>query len=135
MAKSKLLTLQKSYQKRIDSLVSNHQNFANLVDLLQHSDDNYVSQKRREENKIYDEQWILSLERGFEAIDEIVKNPRTFIREDAQVVLAALAKKITSQSVQDLAMHSEYVRDIDSQGNVTPDKILSISTEEDFHIY
>ena len=94
-----------------------------------------MAQKRREENKIYDEQWILTLERGFEAIDTIVKNPRTFIKEDANVVLAALAKKITSQSVRDLAMHSEYVRNIDDQGNVTPDKILSISTEEDFHIY
>jgi hypothetical protein len=29
------------------------------------------------------------LEPGFEAIDMIVKNPRTFIKEDAQVVLAA----------------------------------------------
>jgi hypothetical protein len=135
MAKSKLLTLQKTYKKRIDSLISSHQNFGNLVSLLQHSDDNYVAQKRREENKIYDEQWILSLERGFEAIDTIVKNPRTFIKEDAQVVLAGLAKKITSQSVRNLAMHSEYVRDIDKDGMVTPDKILSISTEEDFQIY
>jgi hypothetical protein len=135
MAKSKLLTLQKTYQNRIDSLVLKHENFGNLVSLLQHSDDNYVAQKRREENKIYDEQWILTLERGFEAIDTIVKNPRSFIKEDANVVLAALAKKITSRSVQDLAMHSEYVRNIDAQGNVTPDKILSISTEEDFQIY
>jgi DNA repair protein SbcC/Rad50 len=135
MAKSKLITLQKTYQKRIDSLISNHENFGNLVSLLQHSDDNYVAQKRREENKIYDEQWINSLETGFEALDMIVKNPRTFIKEDAQVVLAALAKKITAQSVQDLAMHSEYVHNIDSEGNVTPDKILSISTEEDYQIY
>src|SRR5574344_1596260 len=135
MAKSKLLTLQKTYQKRIDSLLLGHENFQNLLSVLQHSDDNYVAQKRREENKIYDEQWILTLERDFEAIDTIVKNPRTFIKEDANVVLAALAKKITSQSVRDLAMHSEYVRNIDDQGNVTPDKILSISTEEDFHIY
>jgi predicted component of viral defense system (DUF524 family) len=135
MAKTKLLTLQKTYQKRIDSLISGHKNFGNLVDLLQHSDDNYVAQKSREENKIFDEQWIDGLEAGFEAIDMIVKNPRTFIKEDAQVVLAALAKKITAQSVQDLAMHSEYVREIDSKGNVTPDKILSISTEEDYQIY
>ena len=135
MAKSKLLTLQKTYQKRIDSLLLGHENFQNLLSVLQYSDDNFVAQKRREENKIYDEQWILTLERGFEAIDTIVKNPRTFIKEDANVVLAALAKKITSQSVRDLAMHSEYVRNIDDQGNVTPDKILSISTEEDFHIY
>jgi len=135
MAKSKLLTLQKTYQKRIDSLLFRKDNFQELLALLQHGDDNYVVQKRREENKVYDEQWILQLEKGFEAIDMIVKNPRSFIKEDAQVVLAALAKKITSRSVQDLAMHSEYVRDIDDKGNVTPDKILSISSEEDFQIY
>jgi hypothetical protein len=64
MAKSKLITLQKTYQKRIDSLISSHENFGNLVSLLQHSDDNYVAQKRREENKIYDEQWIKSSNRA-----------------------------------------------------------------------
>jgi len=135
MAKSKLITIQKSYQKRIDSLVLKHANFKDLASLLRHSGDNYVAQKSRLENKVYDEQWINNLDAGFEAIDSIIKNPRTFIKEDPQVVLAALAKKITAQSVQDLAMHSEYVRDIDDKGNVTPEKILSISTEEDYQIY
>jgi len=135
MAKTKLVTLQKTYRKKIDTMVSNHKGFSNLVDLLRHSDDSFIVQKSREENKIYDERWIANLENGFEAIDMIIKNPRTFIKEDAQVVLAALAKRITSESVQNLAMHSEYIRDIDDKGNVTPDKILSISTEEDFQIY
>jgi len=135
MAKTKLTSLQKTYQKRIDSLVSSRQGFSDLADVLRHSDDCFIVQRSREENKIYDEKWVANLETGFEAVDMIIKNPRTFIKEDAQVVLAALAKRITSESVQNLAMHSEYVREIDDKGNVTPDKILSISTEEDFQIY
>jgi hypothetical protein len=135
MAKSKLLTLQKTYHKRMDSLLNSNESFRNFADILKHSDENTVFQNRREESKIYDEKWIDNLDAGFEAIDMIIKNPRTFIKEDAQVVLAALAKRITSESVRNLAMHSEYVRDIDDQGNVTPDKILSISTEEDYQIY
>jgi hypothetical protein len=119
----------------MDSLLKSNESFRNFADILKHSDDNTVFQHRREESKIYDEKWIDNLDAGFEAIDMIIKNPRTFIKEDAQVVLAALAKRITSESVRNLAMHSEYVRDIDDQGNVTPDKILSISTEEDFQIY
>jgi hypothetical protein len=134
-SKSKLLTLQKTYHKRMDSLLNSNESFRNFTDLLKRSDDNTVFQHRREENKIYDEKWIDNLDQGFEAIDMIIKAPRSFIKEDAQVVLAALAKRITSESVQNLAMHSEYVREIDDKGNVVPDKILSISTEEDFQIY
>lgn len=135
MAKTKLISLQKTYQKKIDKLVADRKGFSDLVDVLRRSDDSFVIQKSREENKIYDEKWIANLENGFEAIDMIIKNPRTFIKEDAQVVLAALAKRITSESVQNLAMHSEYVREVKEDGTVTPDKILSISTEEDFQIY
>src|SRR5574344_723643 len=135
MAKTKLISLQKTYQKKIDKLVADRKGFSDLVDVLRRSDDSFVIQKSREENKIYDEKWIANLETGFEAIDMIIKNPRTFIKEDAQVVLAALAKRITSESVQNLAMHSEYVREVKEDGTVTPDKILSISTEEDFQIY
>src|SRR5574344_67141 len=135
MAKTKLISLQKTYQKKIDKLVADRKGFSDLVDVLRRSDDSFVIQKSREENKIYDEKWIANLENGFEAIDMIIKNPRTFIKEDDQVVLAALAKRITSESVQNLAMHSEYVREVKKDGMVTPDKILSISTEEDFQIY
>ena len=135
MAKTKLSTLQKTYLKRMDSLLLKQASFGDFLSLLQRSNDNYVAQKSREENKLYDEKWIANLEEGFAAIDAIVQNPRTFIREDAQVVLAALAKKINARSVQNLAMHSEYVRNVDKEGNVTPDKILSISAEEDYQIY
>jgi predicted component of viral defense system (DUF524 family) len=34
-----------------------------------------------------------------------------------------------------LAEHTEFVRSVDAKGNVTPERILSISTEEDVQIY
>jgi len=136
MAQKKSLTsLQKTYLRKIDSLTKKNPHFRDLLTVVKASDDASVSQKSRVENKVYDESWINELESGFNAIDMIIVNPRTFIKEDAEVVLAGLAKKVNSQSIQHLAQHTEFVRSVDSKGNVTPDRILSISTEEDIQIF
>lgn len=136
MAQKKSLTsLQKTYLRKIDSLTKKNTHFRDLLTVVKASDDASVFQKSRIENKVYDESWINELETGFNAIDMIIANPRTFIKENAEVVLAGLAKKVNAQSIQHLAQHTEFVRSVDSKGNVTPDRILSISTDEDIQIF
>jgi hypothetical protein len=136
MANKKSLTsLQKTYLRKIDSLTSKNSHFRDLLTIVKASDDASISQKSRIESKVYDESWINQLEIGFNAIDMIIANPRTFIKENAEVVLAGLAKKVNAQSIQHLAEHTEFVRSVDKKGNVTPDRILSISTEEDVQIF
>ena len=95
----------------------------------------FVRQTRRNENKAFDGSFIEELEKGVDAVARIIANPRSFIKEQAELVEAGLAKKINALSVQHLASHSQFVRSIDAKGNVTPDKILTIHSEMDAQIY
>jgi hypothetical protein len=135
MAKPSLTVLQKSYLKRVYALQKNNKSFRDLLATVQATGDNYVAQKRRLEDKVFDVQWVEELELGFASIDRIMANPRKFIKEQEEVVLAALAKRITSASITHLASHTQFVHSVDRFGNVTPERILSISTEEDIQIY
>jgi len=97
--------------------------------------DNYIRQTRRIETKAFDDTFIDEMEEGLDAVAKILSNPRTFIKEEAELVQAGLAKKISALSVQHFASHSQYVRDVDAEGNVTPEKILTIHAETDTAIY
>ena len=70
-----------------------------------------------------------------DAITKIISNPRTFIREEEELVEAGLANKITTLSIQHFASHTQFIRNIDEDGNVIPEKILTIFTETDTAIY
>lgn len=135
MAKPSLTVLQKNYLKRIDALQRSSASFRDLLATVEKTGENYVAQKRRLEDKVFDEQWVEELELGFNSLDRILANPRKFIKEEEEVVLAALAKRVTSASIVHLASHTQFVHSVDAYGNVTPERILSVSTEEDIQIY
>src|SRR5574344_845059 len=46
-----------------------------------------------------------------------------------------LSKKINSESVQHLASHAQFVKTVDKNGNVTPEKLLNIFAEDEYNIY
>lgn len=135
MSKTHLTVLQKSYLKRVDSLLKTNPSFKSLMYDVKKSVGNTLSQRSREEAKIYDERWINELEVGFAALDRIIANPRRFIKDNPTVVLAGMAKRVNAESVRHLAAHTEYIRSVDAKGNVTPERILSILSEDDVQIY
>lgn len=97
--------------------------------------ENYLRQTSRQEVKAFDDTFITELETGLDAVAKILANPRTFIKEEADLVEAGLAKKISALSIRHFASHSQYIRDIDEYGEVTPEKILTIHAETDTAIY
>ena len=97
--------------------------------------ENFLRQTRRVEVKVFDDTFLDELEEGMDAITKIISNPRTFIREEEELVEAGLANKITTLSIQHFASHTQFIRNIDEDGNVIPEKILTIFTETDTAIY
>ena len=97
--------------------------------------ENYLRQSRRVETKVFDDTFIEKMEDGVDAISKIISNPRTFIREEEELVEAGLANKITTLSIQHFASHTQFIRNVDEDGNVIPEKILTIFTETDTAIY
>ena len=128
------IALQSAYLKRVDSLDSLSR-YPNLRAYVQEKGNNYMAHRVRNEAKTFDVKWIDELNEGFMHIDNIIARPRTFIEEKRDVVLAALAKRVSSASVTHLASHSQFVHGFDEEGNVIPEKILSISSDDNYQIY
>ncbi len=131
----KLNHAQKAYLSRIKNLVSSSSSFQSLLLQVREQGKNYVRQTERLESKKFDGKFVDELEKGFNAIDQIIANPRTFIKESPELVEAGLAKKINAQSITHLASHTQFVHSVDEKGNVTPEKILTIHAEIDMQIY
>ncbi len=132
--KESFQALQKAYLKKIDSL-DKLSKYRSLLSFVQENGNNYMAHRVRKEAKTFDVKWIQELNEGFRHIDNIIAKPRTFIEEKREVVLAALARRVSSASVTHLASHSQFVHGFDEEGNVIPEKILNISSDENYQIY
>ena len=133
--KQKLSSAQKAYLSRMKNLISSSSAFQSLLLEVRQQGKNYIRQTERLESKQFDSKFVDELEKGFDAIDTIITNPRTFIKDEPELVEAGLAKKINAQSITHLASHTQFVHSVDKKGNVTPEKILTIHAEIDTQIY
>ncbi|MBO4285703.1 MAG: DUF2357 domain-containing protein, partial [Bacilli bacterium] len=97
--------------------------------------ENFVRQTQRTETKKFDDSIIQELEDGLDAIERILANFKTFIKEQAELVNVGLAKKVTSLSIRHFATHSQFVRNINENNEVIPEKVLTIYAETDVAIY
>ena len=80
--------------------------------------------------------WIDEFENACPRIDIIVRNAKVTLVQEANIELIEKAKRITVESVKDLAKHTNYINEIDGKtGDVKPGKILDIRNEETFNIY
>lgn len=83
----------------------------------------------------FDPTWIDVIEDCIYDLGEIVNNPREVTKTESNVAPVELAKKVNGESVQHLASHTQYIKEIDEKGDVIPSKILSHSNVEDIHTY
>ncbi len=81
-------------------------------------------------------EWLDKIEEACPFIDQIVRHPKLTLIKEEVVSTIERAKKITSESVKDLAKHSNYINDMDEEtGDIRPSKILEVRNEETFNIY
>ncbi|MBR0294306.1 MAG: hypothetical protein IJQ67_00110 [Bacilli bacterium] len=83
----------------------------------------------------FDLTWIDAIEDVLFDLGDIVKNPREVTKTEAVLVPVELARKISSESVIHLASHTQYIKTVDENGDVIPNKIINIANEEDIHTY
>lgn len=82
-----------------------------------------------------DDGWILTIEGALHSIEQIVRNPRKFIAENELILDVAKVRRTNSKTVRHLTTHSQFVQNIDDEGEVTPKKLLTFEMEEDIAIY
>lgn len=89
----------------------------------------------RIESSAMDITWIKEVEDTIPVLGEIVGNPKKTIQTLSEVVQVEKAKKTSRESVQHLSAHTEFIKTIDEEGNVTPNKILNVYSDDFYAIY
>lgn len=97
--------------------------------------DNTIYQKNISEFKNFDNEWIEKLEAYLPSLDKIIRNPKSTLRYDEEITIIEKAKKVTSQSIRHLAANAHLIKDINANGEVIPNKILTSNAEIEYGIY
>ena len=79
--------------------------------------------------------WIDIMEDTIIYLDNILRNPNRFIINEEEIVKVEQAKRITVESIKHLAKHTNYIQEIEANGDVKPSKVLNINKDESFNTY
>lgn len=99
------------------------------------SGENKVAHNTIDEAITLDDGWIAMVENSLYSIEQIVKTPKKFIKDEEYVVDVEKAKKTNARTVQHLASHTKNIASISASGDVRPKRVLTVEMEEDLGIY
>lgn len=85
--------------------------------------------------KVIDMEWVTTIEDTIPYIEKAIAEQRRFIIENNEVYRVDKAKIINKDSVKHLIQHTNFIDNIDDDGKVTPNKILTIEREDSFETY
>lgn len=123
-----------SYYRPNEEAFKEDEDAAVLFRSLRNGERTYAKVYRQEDTN-HDVSWVDSVYNLIPHLNTIVENPRTFIKTVSYIVPAELAKRTGPESISHLATHSQYVKEIDKDGNVIPSKVLTSEGEIDVAIY
>lgn len=119
---------------KFDALTSRDKVSANVLRSIGIGENKYLRSHRLESTN-YDPKWLLKIEDCIPELGDIIKNPRKVTKTVTDIVPVELARKTNDESVRHLASHSQYVKSIDENGDIIPNKILNIGTDDDYITY
>ncbi len=79
--------------------------------------------------------WIEKMEETLPYIENILRDPKKLIVNEEEVVKIEKIKKVTVESIKNLAKNSSYIDEIDENGDVKPGKLLNVFKEETLNTY
>ena len=134
MEKGKTLkSINRSYHGHMKSLTRAGRE-RDILAALSNGKNTYMRMDRVESSS-YDSSWIDEIENVIFDLGTIIANPKQVTKAEGNIVPVELARKINAESVQHLASHTQYVKEIDEYGNVIPSKILTLINEDDIRTY
>ena len=79
--------------------------------------------------------WLDIMEDTIMYLDNILRNPNRFIVNEEEVVKVEQAKRITVESIKHLSKHTNFIQEIEDNGDVRPSKILNVNKDESYNTY
>lgn len=96
---------------------------------------NYVDFFNSRLLKSIDEEWVNAIEETLIPLQNAVTNPRKFIEEDREIVNVAMARNVSAESIQHLLQHSSMIDQVNEDGTVIPNHLLTVYKEESLNTY
>ncbi len=94
-----------------------------------------VYSKTIQETKVFEKSFIPILETCFKSISKILKDPKKAIRYEQEVVPMEKVKKVSSETVRHLSSHTQFIKQVDENGDIVPSKLLTTFAEDEIGIY
>lgn len=84
-----------------------------------------------------EEDWIKAVEEGLEFVEKAVAEERQFIRTNGEVVPIEKVRKISKDSVEHLAKHSDLITHVPEEEDdlLIPDKLYMVEKLSDYAVY
>ena len=133
MKKNTQKQINRAYHARIRNMLKGSAE-KEIFDSLAAGKNTYLRLDRLQSSS-FDVSWIEMIEGVIFDLGEIIANPRLNTKQVGNLVPVELARKTNAESVQHLASHTQYIKEIDEYGNVIPSKIMNIANEDDLHTY
>lgn len=132
----KVIDLKQFHQGLVDTLIEmeKEHEFPNHFYQAFLAGENTIYQKEISESKTFDEEWISTVESYFPSLDKIVRDAKSGLRYEQDVMAIEKAKKTNSDSVRHLAANTHLIKEI-RPDMVIPKKILVTQAEIEFGIY
>ena len=128
----------KRYYKKLNTTftgVNKQDEFARVFLNILKSGNTSLYQKERRERRVFDDAWMTSVEAAIPVLDKMTRNPRENLKVVQQVVPVERAKKIDKDTIRHLASNTQFIKQVDEAGNVTPSKVLTSYYESDLGTY
>ncbi len=103
--------------------------------IISSASENDVIEITRKSCKI-ETDWIEAIERGIEFIEKAINEERQFIRSNGEVIPIEKVKRVSKDSVEHLARHSNLLtREPEEGHDVIPDNLYTVERLSDYAVY
>ncbi len=105
------------------------------IDKFREKMDSNLNVKTDYDKLVCNYEWLEIMENTIRYLDNILRNPNRFIINEEEVVKIELARRVTVESIKHLARNTNFIQDIEDNGDVIPSKILNVNKDESYDTY
>lgn len=133
MAGSRIDKLYESFKNGLIKEFESNDFYNYFINALSGSANNIMAYEKLI-NRNIDLQWVETIEKTIIPLDNIIRNPGRFIKNEEEIVPIELVKHITPESIRHLAQHTNMISSVNGD-EVLPNRLLNVTKEESFDTY
>ena len=132
-SRSKIEELYNRYKNEFLAELKSDEFFDFFMNAMRSGESNVTLYEKYVERDI-DLRWVEKIEETIIPLDNIIRNPMRFIKNEEEIVPIELIRSVSTESIRHLAQHTNMIAQVKGD-EVTPSRMLNIIKEESFETY